>query len=66
MKNWPVPKFQYGERVKIVPLEDVEARVTDLHLFGISSDVEYDVRYFLDGKEHKVRVFEDELVKVPS
>jgi len=61
VRNWPTPKFQYGQRVKIAPLEDVEARVVDLHIIGMSSDVEYDVRYFLDGKEHKIRVFEDEL-----
>jgi hypothetical protein len=61
MKNWPVPKFGYGERVKIIPLEDVEARVIDLHILGSTSVVEYEVRYFQSGKVERVRVFEDEL-----
>jgi hypothetical protein len=62
MNNWPIPKFQYSQRVKLIPLENVEARVVDLHFFGSMSAVEYDVRYFQDGKEVKVRVFEDEIV----
>ena len=61
MKNWPTPKFSYGQHVKIIPLENVEARIIDLHFLGYQSDIEYDVRYFDNGKEHKVRVFEDEL-----
>ena len=60
--KWPVPKFDYGAHVYIKPLEDVHARVYDVHLYGNQQVVEYDVRYFLDGKEQKVRVFEDELV----
>jgi len=59
--SWPVPRFGYGARVLIIPLEDMKARVVDLHVIGMLSAVEYDVRYFNDGKEHKVRVFEDEL-----
>lgn len=59
--TWPTPKFQYGDRVKILPLESAEARVIDLHCIGMISTVEYDVRYFQDGKESKARVFEDEL-----
>jgi hypothetical protein len=61
MKNWPVPKFSYGERVKVIPMDSVEARVIDLHMLGSVSVVEYDVRCFLDGKEVRMRVFEDEL-----
>lgn len=61
MKNWPVPKFGYGEHVKLIPLENVEARIIDLHILGSASAVEYDVRYFQDGKECRVRMFEDEL-----
>lgn len=60
-RNWPTPKFQYGDHVRIKPLEDMVARVVDLHCIGMASVVEYDVRYFADGKEYKVRVFEDEL-----
>ena len=59
--NWPVPLFGYGAHVLIVPLENMPARVIDLHLIGMTSSIEYDVRYFADGKEQKVRVFEDEL-----
>jgi hypothetical protein len=62
VSNWPVPKFGYAQHVKIVPLDMVEARVVDLHFFGVTSTVEYDVRYFHEGKEFKVRVFEDELL----
>jgi hypothetical protein len=62
MRNWAVPKYQYSQRVKIVPLENVEARVIDLHQIGMTGDVEYDVRYFQDGKEVKCRVFEDEII----
>jgi hypothetical protein len=61
VNNWPVPKFSYGDRVMIIPLENAEARVIDLHFIGMTSTVEYDVRYFADSKEHKIRVFEDEL-----
>jgi len=59
--KWPTPRFEYGAHVTIKPLEDVKARVVDLHCVGMASTVEYDVRYFLDGKEQKCRVFEDEL-----
>lgn len=60
-RNWPTPIFQYGDRVKIKPLEGVQARVVDLHCIGMASVVEYDVRYFHEGKDYKTRVFEDEL-----
>lgn len=59
--SWPTPRFAYGERVTIIPLEHVSARVVDLHFIGMTSSVEYDVRYFHEGKEMKIRVFEDEL-----
>ena len=65
MKNWTMPKYQYGERVKIVPLSmanhPMEARVVDLHFLGKDGGVEYDVVYYDDSKQHKIRVFEDEL-----
>jgi hypothetical protein len=60
-KNWPQPKFSYGDRVKIIPLDRISARVIDLHQIGMASTVEYDVRYFSEGKDFKTRVFEDEL-----
>jgi len=59
--KWPTPKFDYGAHVLIKPLEDMKARVVDLHVIGMISSIEYDVRYFADGKEQKIRVFEDEL-----
>jgi uncharacterized protein YcfJ len=60
-----VPKFQYGEQVILLPLDrNVPGRVVDLHMLGSTSMVEYDVRYFLDGKASTVRVFEDELQSV--
>lgn len=59
--KWPAPKFTYGQHVEIVPLDGIRARVIDLHLWPQIAMVEYDVRYFHDGKEHKIRVFEDEL-----
>jgi hypothetical protein len=63
MSSWPVPKFGYGDYVIILPLDkSVPGRVVDLHFFGMTGTIEYDVRYFLDGKENKVRVFEDELM----
>lgn len=59
--TWAAPRFSYGQVVKIKPLEGVEARVIDLHFYGNLGSIEYDVRYFHDGREQKVRVFEDEL-----
>ena len=65
MKNWPTPKYQYGEKVKIVPLSlmnhPMEARVVDLHFIGMEGSIEYDVVYYDESKQHKIRVFEDEL-----
>lgn len=58
---WPIPKFDYGQHVTIKPLENMAARVIDLHVFGQGAIVEYDVRYFHEGKEFKIRVFEDEI-----
>jgi len=59
--DWPVPKFGYGEHVEVTPLDNMKARVVDLHVIGMAHSVEYDVRYFHEGKEFKARVFEDEL-----
>jgi hypothetical protein len=59
--KWPVPRFEYGARVLVVPCDLVQARVVDLHIIGMLSSIEYDVRWFHDGREVKVRVFEDEL-----
>jgi hypothetical protein len=67
--TWPVPKFQYGQAVFVLPLRHngenpVIARVIDLHVIGMSSAVEYDVRYFHGGVSKTCRVFEDELEAV--
>lgn len=64
MSNWPVPKFDYGAHVIVRPCDGVKARVVDLHIFGGMAKVEYDVRYFHDGREQRIRVFEDELIDV--
>lgn len=61
---WPVPRFGYSAHVLIIPLDYMPARVVDLHMIGISSTIEYDVRYFADSKEYKIRVFEDELAPI--
>lgn len=61
MADWPVPKFGYGSHVTVKPLENVDARVVDLHFIGMTSSVEYDVVYYHDGEQKKIRVFEDEL-----
>lgn len=54
-------RFSYAQRVKIVPLDRMEGRVIDLHYSGLYTAMEYDVRYFHEGKEFKIRAFEDEL-----
>lgn len=59
--SWATPKYNYGERVRIKPLEDAEGRVMDLHSYGQLGSIEYDVRYFHEGKDYKVRLFEDEI-----
>jgi hypothetical protein len=59
-----VPLFEYGQHVKITPLDGMKARVVDCHHFGALQAVEYDVRYFHEGKDFRIRVFEDELVPV--
>lgn len=59
--SWPVPKFEHGQRVRLIPNDNVEARVVDLHIMGQFGTVEYDVRYFHEGEAKQVRVFEDEL-----
>lgn len=61
MTNWANPRFAYGDTVKIVPNDRVEARVVDLHFIGQMGTVEYSVRYFHNGEAKTVRVFEDEL-----
>ena len=60
MSVFPTPKFTYAQRVKVIPLEMCLARIIDIHFFP-TMIVEYDVRYFHDGRDFKVRVFEDEL-----
>jgi hypothetical protein len=55
------PKFAYGQHVRIIPLDDMRARVVDLHFYGLAQTCEYDVRYFHEGKDYRIRVFEDEL-----
>lgn len=59
--SWPLPKFGYAQHVKIMPLEGMEARVTDLLFFGSAGIIRYEVRYFHEGKEYIIKVFEDEL-----
>lgn len=66
MTTWATPKFSYAERVLVLPLDGISARVVDLHFYGSLSTVEYDVRYFHEGRENKIRVFEDELAKLPA
>lgn len=61
MTAW-VFKFSHGDHVQLRPNDMVEARVTDIHLLGQNSSVEYDVRFFHNGEAKTVRVFEDELV----
>lgn len=61
MTNWTSARFAYGDTVKIVSNDGVEARVTDLHFYGQTGTVEYSVRYFHNGEAKTVRVFEDEL-----
>lgn len=61
--SWPVPKFAYAQRVKLTPMDDIKARVVDLHFFGSLSTVEYDVVYYEGGKQNKIRVFEDDIVE---
>lgn len=56
-----VPKYGYGDFVVVIPLERVSARVLDVHYYGAMDANEYDVRYFHEGKDYKIRVFEDEL-----
>lgn len=63
---WPTPKFDYAAHVEIKPLADpdgklAKGRVVDLHIFGQFNGVEYDVRWFHEGKEFRARFFEDEL-----
>jgi hypothetical protein len=63
---WAVPKFGYGDRVLVLACDKVNARVIDLHFLGQYGMVEYDVRWFQDGKEVRARVFEDELIEDPT
>lgn len=70
-KAWAVPKFRYGERVEIVPLAGhneppVKGRVVDLHFLGMYGAAEYDVIYYADSKQFKIRVMEDELIGVSA
>lgn len=62
--TWPVPKFDYGQSVVVIPNDRVHARITDLHMFGQQCSVEYSVRYFHNGEAKTVRVFEDELERL--
>ena len=48
-----------GARVKIIPLELCEGRVTAIWISY--KGVQYDVRYFQHGKAEQVYFFEDEL-----
>lgn len=61
MAKWIQPKFEYGQHVKITPLDDIQARVVDIYMQPYPLLNEYDVRYFENGDAKKVRVFEDEL-----
>lgn len=65
-RSWKIPRFSYGDRVRVIPNDRISGRVIDLHFIGMSSDVEYDVRYFHEGKDFRVRVFEDELEPDPT
>lgn len=69
--NWPRPRFGYGQHVILLPLSVhpnslLRARVVDLHIIGMNSAVEYDVRYWHDGESRQCRVMEDELKEISS
>lgn len=48
-----------GSKVKIVPLEGIEGRITSIWIMELG--IKYDVRYFHQGKAEQVYFFEDEL-----
>jgi hypothetical protein len=62
--TWPVPKFDYGDRVRLLVMENINARVSDVHFYGQLRTVEYNVIYYADNRQHNIRVFEDELEKL--
>lgn len=64
MTKFTVPTFQYGQHVRIKPLDGIEGRVIDLHYQGRIESVEYEVRYIHEMKSMTLRVFEDELEPV--
>jgi hypothetical protein len=61
MSKFTLPKFNYGQTVKLIPCDKIIARVVDIHSFPEPMQNEYDVRYFENGDAKKCRVFEDEL-----
>lgn len=60
-----IPKFTHGQRVHLVPCDDIAARVIDIHFYPAPLSIEYDVRYFANGEARIVRAFEDELRTEP-
>ena len=55
-------KFEYGDKVKILPLENAIGRIRSVWI--VQKGITYEVRYFTDGKVNEVYFFEDELEKI--
>ena len=55
-------KFEYGDTVKILPLESAIGRIRSVWI--VQKGITYEVRYFTDGKVNEVYFFEDELEKI--
>lgn len=51
--------FAYGQRVRLIPCDRIEARVTNIHWYP--HGYEYDVRYFENADAKTARVFADEI-----
>lgn len=56
-----IPAFTIGEHVKIIPLEDMPARVISVELDRDGWTIT--VRYFHEGKAETLKLFEDEAVR---
>jgi hypothetical protein len=59
MKRELVVRFYVGDKVKIQPLDGVSGRVISVWLDGFG--VQYEVRYFYNGKGEKAYFYDDEL-----
>lgn len=56
--------FEYGQHVRIIPLERAFGRVCQV--LSDARGRQYDVRYFHNGEEKKIWLFEDELEATPT